>query len=137
MSSRHRAREQALQILYLIDMSAKPATEALNLFRSNFEHNEDDFHFVQSIVEGVTQNTGEIDELILKHSKNWKLGRMARIDRSILRLAVFELRYCPETPGAVVLDEAVELGKAFGDTNTAPFINGILDPLAREVRGRV
>jgi transcription antitermination protein NusB len=137
MGSRRKAREQALQILYLIDMAATPAEEALSLFRANFESQEEEFEFAASLVRGVVQHGGGIDELIEHHSEHWKIHRMPRIDRNILRLGVFELMHCPDTPGPVALDEAVELAKRYGDTKTPAFVNGILDRVFRETRNKV
>lgn len=72
----------------------------------------------------------EIDELIVQSAKNWRLERMTRIDRNLLRLGVYELAHRKDVPRAVVIDEAVELAKAFGNENSAPFVNGILDAIA-------
>lgn len=134
MSQRTRAREQALQILYLIDLASTPTADALDLFRANFESFDKDFDFVRKIVEGVTAHSAEINGHIESHSENWKMDRMPRVDRNILRIGTYELLYHPDVPTPVVLDEAIELGKRFGDTRTASFVNGVLDRIFRDVR---
>ena len=134
MGNRRKAREQALQVLYFIDLAEKKAEEALDLFRTNFESHEEDFPFVSELVHGVANNKDAIDLLITNHSSNWKISRMPGIDRNVLRLASYELKFCEETPGEVILDEAVELGKKFGGSNSGAFINGILDRIFHMVR---
>ena len=82
------------------------------------------------LVEGVRTHQAEIDRLIEQHSHNWRLDRMSRIDRNVLRLGVFELKYRPDIPKKVSLNEAVELGKNFGTEESSAFVNGLLDRVA-------
>jgi N utilization substance protein B len=84
--------------------------------------------FSRSLVAGVRRNRGELDELLGKTADNWRLERMAATDRNVLRLGAFELLYT-DTPGAVVINEAVELAKRYGSAQSAQFVNGILDKL--------
>ena len=84
------------------------------------------------LVLGVLEHRQEIDRLIEKYSENWRLDRMDVIDRSILRMAVFELLYCDEIPPKVTLNEAIELGKRYGSEDSGSFINGILDRIQNE-----
>ena len=84
-------------------------------------------------MQGVVEHRDEIDGLIEQHSHNWRLDRMARVDRNVLRLAVFELKWRPDIPKKVTLNEAVELGKAFGTEASSAFINGLLDRIALDV----
>ena len=84
--------------------------------------------FARSLVAGVRRNRRELDELLGKTADNWKLERMAATDRNILRVGAFELLYT-DTPGAVIINEAVELAKRYGTANSAQFVNGILDKL--------
>ncbi|HLG19703.1 MAG TPA: transcription antitermination factor NusB [Bdellovibrionota bacterium] len=137
MSSRSRAREQALQILYLIDLAGTPAEQALSMFRANFESNEEDFEFVKTLVQGVVTKKIALDALIESHSEHWRLSRMPRVDRNVLRIGAFELTGTPDVPTAVAIDEAIELGKKYGETRTPAFINGILDRISKEVRDGV
>jgi N utilization substance protein B len=130
---RHQAREIALQVVYRYDstptLPSDPHQLAMDL-RSHFEH----FHvpsevreFAAELAAGTLMDRQNIDTLIETHAENWKISRMASIDRTILRLALFELRGIPGTPPSVVLDEAIELAKQFGTAESAGFINGILD----------
>lgn len=89
--------------------------------------------FAKSLVEGVTLQCAGLDELVGLHTRNWRVSRMAAVDRNVLRLAVYELRDT-ETPVAVVIDEAVDLARRFGSETSPAFVNGILDAIAREVR---
>lgn len=91
-------------------------------------------HFAELLVYGVSENLERIDREIKSYSTNWALDRMARVDLAILRLAAFELIYCPDVPLNVVINEAIELGKRFGTEETAAFINGVLDHLAQQHR---
>lgn len=84
-------------------------------------------NFVQDICRGVSEYGAEIDRLIEEKALNWKLERLSRVDRCLLRLGIFELLYRPETPRAVVINEAVELAKVYGDEKSGGFINGVLD----------
>ncbi len=137
MGNRRKAREQALQVLYLIDSTGMAADAALDLFRTNFESHEEDFDFVSELVRGVLTHLAELDALIEKHAENWKLSRMPRIDRNILRLGAFQLLHRDDIPPAVTLDESVELGKRFGEEKTPAYVNGVLDRIFRERPNRV
>ena len=127
MSTRRRAREIALQVLYQLDLDPEDPKKVLAFHWENFQPSEQAREFCVRLVEGVLQKGKEIDPLIEEHSENWTLKRMAVVDRNILRLATFELRYCPEIPFKVTLNEAVELAKKFGADDSSAFINGILD----------
>lgn len=127
MSTRRRAREIALQVLYQLDLDPADPKKVLALHWENFQPSEQSREFCARLVDGVLQNGKEIDRLIEEHSENWTLKRMAVVDRNILRLAAFELRYCPDIPFKVTLNEAVELAKKFGSDDSGAFINGILD----------
>lgn len=127
MSVRRRAREIALQVLYQLDIDPADPGKVLALHWENFQSSEPAREFCQRLVEGVLANQKEIDPLIEENSENWTLKRMAVVDRNILRLAAFELRYCPDIPFKVTLNEAIELAKKFGADDSGAFINGILD----------
>ena len=91
-------------------------------------------HFAETLVSGVSDNLEQIDQALEGYSTNWALDRMARVDLALLRMAAYELLCCQDVPANVVMNEAIELGKRFGTGETAAFINGILDPLARKTR---
>jgi len=131
VGSRTKARECALQALYQLDTSGGDARDALRGVLSHFEEaDEDTATFAEALVRGVQSERMQIDDLIQKSSTNWKLERMARVDRNILRLAVYELLRRGDVPVRVTLNEAVELGKKFGSEESSAFVNGVLDRIA-------
>jgi transcription antitermination protein NusB len=129
MSVRRRAREIALQVLYQLDIDPQDPKKVVAFHWENFQPSEQAREFCLRLVEGALQNQKDIDRLIEENSENWTLKRMAVVDRNILRLATFELRYCPDIPFKVTLDEAIELAKKFGSDDSGAFINGILDKI--------
>src|SRR5262249_51397891 len=119
--------------LYLVEQSKLQTDEALTFFTKNFEIHDREMPFIRSRLEGIAVQMGEIDKKIAKYSEHWKMNRMPKVDRNILRLGVYELEFCKDVPVSVVINEAIELGKKFGDTNTPKFVNGILDKIAKEI----
>jgi len=135
MGARRDARERALQALYQLEMTpGNAASEALEAAWAAAEEGSrrepEAIKFARELVEGVIAHQAEIDRLIEQHSHNWRLDRMSRIDRNVLRLGVFELKYRPDIPKKVSLNEAVELGKNFGTEESSAFVNGLLDRVA-------
>jgi N utilization substance protein B len=133
MAGRSKAREQILQCLYLMEQSKLNSEDALSFFTKNFEIHEEEMPFIRSRLDGIAIEMAKIDEKIAKYSEHWKMNRMPKVDRNILRLGAYELEYCVDVPVSVVINEAIELGKKFGDINTAKFVNGILDKIAKEI----
>jgi len=128
---RTKARERALQALYQIDVAATDLDEALARFWPSFEPVEREVRAgAEELVRGVAQHRREIDEIIEQVSTNWRMDRMAKVDRNVLRLAVFELRWRLDVPVKVCINEAIELGKKYGSENSASFVNGLLDRIA-------
>lgn len=134
MGARRIGRERALQALYQLEMSPTSAQEALEAAWAAASEEEkpspEARRFAADLVEGVRQNLAGIDALIQEHSYNWRLDRMSRIDRNVLRIAIFELKFRPDIPRKVSINEAVELGKRFGAEESSAFINGLLDRVA-------
>ena len=127
---RTRARERALQALYQIDVAAEGIEEALSAFWRSFEPVEKEVRqLAEGLVRGVAEHRRQVDETIENASSNWRLDRMARVDRNVLRLAVYELLRT-EVPVKVVINEAIELGKKFGSESSGAFVNGVLDRVA-------
>lgn len=133
MIKRRRSRESALQVLYQWDLTQQDAQRGLVHFEKHFLFGKEKDVFLERIVQGVLEHCHEIDRLIEQYSENWRLDRISPIDRTILRIAIFELLYCEEIPPKVALNEAVDLGKRFGSENSGSFINGILDRILNEV----
>jgi len=120
----------ALQALYQIEMTGDSTGAAVELFLSYFEGNSEAKEFARRLVSGVVSQRAEIDRLIQHCTEHWKLMRMAKVDLVILRMATYELVFCPDIPLNVSLDEAIEIGKRFGTDDSAAFINGVLDQVA-------
>jgi N utilization substance protein B len=128
---RTRARERALQALYQIDVAAAGIDEALASFWRSFEPTEREVQdLAEQLVRGVAVDRQLVDDLIEGVSTNWRLDRMAKVDRNVLRLAVWEL-VKGDAPVKVVINEAIELGKKYGAESTGAFVNGVLDRIAQ------
>jgi N utilization substance protein B len=130
---RHRAREAALQALYLWEIGGVTPQQAVGVYFKEHasEAPEPVRAFATAIVEGTVGDLVAIDALITAHSAHWRIERLAIIDRLILRQAVWELRHEPETPAPVVLNEAIELARRFGTDNAVRFVNGVLDAIRK------
>lgn len=132
MPRRSRAREVVLQILYEDDLNPDRNLAAADRFLcQRLHHDEALVEFARSLLSGVRRNRGELDEMLAERAQNWSLTRMAVTDRNVLRLGAFEILFT-ETPGRVVINEAVELAKRFGARQSAQFVNGILDRFLQE-----
>ena len=136
MRGRRKAREIALQVLYSLNFVNIDVQKALDLFWGNFVAPKTAKEFAASLVHGTWKHREELDQLIAGCSDNWSLGRMSKVDISILRMAVFEFLYCDDIPPKVTLNEAIDLGKIFGSENSGSFINGILDALNLKLSGK-
>ena len=137
MGARRRARGYALQVLYALDMNRdERALAALDRYTGWFDLEVEprSMEFATQLVTRVVDHLDEIDSLVQGASRNWRLERMSRVDRNVLRLAAGELSYAPDVPVKVVINEAVELAKRFGAGESAAFVNGILDRIAQSVR---
>jgi N utilization substance protein B len=130
---RRQGRESALQVLYQIDLTQREIDESLNLFWKNFTSTEEARDFCERLVRGVAEHADKINSIIDQCAQHWKMTRMTRIDRNILRMAVYELLYCQDIPPKVTINEAVEIGKRFGSEDSGAFINGILDKISHDL----
>jgi N utilization substance protein B len=130
---RRQAREAALQILYFWEVGgAEPAAAIGAYFREHAPSaSEAVVGFATTLVVGTIAEVARLDPLIERHSEHWRLGRLAIVDRLILRMAVWELQHEVETPPAVVLNEAIELARRFSTPEAVRFINGVLDGIRR------
>lgn len=133
VSRRRRAREYALQILYQSDTGREPLEESLAAFWENQGlPNADVRGFAEDLIRGVAQHREGIDERVQRTSEHWVPERMALIDRSILRLAVYELLHRADIPPKVTINEYIEIAKKFSTEDSGAFVNGILDRISRE-----
>ena len=134
MGHRRQAREAALSYLYQKDFGLDSGTNDPQRFVKYFFEPPLFEGLFKDIVQGLKLEQEEIDQMIQEVADHWKLGRMERIDRVILRIATWELKHALDTPVRVIIDEAVEIAKKFSTTESARFVNGLLDQLAKKLR---
>ena len=127
MGRRRKARELAVQVLFNLEFSSDSPADVFDLICEVFSSRRAIRSFSKELVLGVCNKKDDLDELISNASKNWRLDRMSRLDKCILRLAAFEILFMEDIPPKVSIDEAVEIGKKFGSDGSGSFINGVLD----------
>lgn len=134
---RRRAREAALQMLYQCEVGRAAAIESIATYWPSREAEAVPpplREFANSIVRGTLERREEIDLMLSAHAQNWRVERMAVIDRIVLRMAVYEMLAEPETPSKVIINEAIELARSFSGDAAVPFVNGVLDAVRKELR---
>jgi len=134
MGTRRKSRELALQMLFQADMGKQRPDEVRDIFwRERAEVERETRGFADDLFGLASDRAGEIDGMIERHASNWRMERMAAVDRNILRLGAAELLGYPETPRPVVINEALEIARRFSTPESVQFINGVLDSMAREL----
>ncbi len=129
---RRLAREYALQLLFQLDVTRGKLTDkVMKDFWKEIKEDNDVKEFANSLIRGTTENIAEIDKIIKKSAEHWSIGRMAIIDRNIIRCAAYELIYRADIPPAVTINEALEISKKYSSEDSASFINGILDKIQK------
>jgi N utilization substance protein B len=145
---RHRSREVALQIIHQMDLN--PEMDAGTALRAYFDNFWDDAshqdldepngpppaierQLIDELIQGFGRHRAELDQLLASLSHNWRVERMAAVDRNVIRLALYELKYCESVPINVAINEAIELAKRFGTAEGAAFVNGMLDRAVGEL----
>jgi len=123
-------------MLFAMDGGGAPATQVMHDFWREFPGDAEGRAYAEAILLGVVADRESVDARIARASEHWRLSRMTRVDRNVLRLATWELLHQPATPRAVILDEAVELAKRFGSEDSGAFVNGVLGRVADDC-GRV
>ncbi len=140
-SNRHLGRIVALQTLYEQDFRSEAGDTSFDLAAvlerniARYRDTVEDTAFIKGLVEGVTDQREHLDELLQPLAPEWPIDQIARMDRVILRIGAYELLHNPDIPPKVVINEAVELAKAFGGDNSSKFINGVLGTLLRQQQG--
>lgn len=133
MNRRSRARQVALQLLFQLDANRKTKRKLMEHFVRDRLNDPEAEPFCLSLFDGVQQNKQEIDAKLTAAASNWKLHRMASVDRNVMRLGLYEMMYQTEpTPGPVALNEAIELSRRFGSEDSPAFVNGVLDKLYKQ-----
>ena len=137
LASRHRAREVAIQMLYQWEVGRLSLTAIRGIWTEVADEAEplppDVARFAGALAEGVVEHVEELDPLISEAAVHWRLERMNVLDRLVLRLAVYEFLYQKDTPGSVIINEALELARSFSSEEAVPFVNGILDGIRRRL----
>lgn len=136
MGARTSGREAALQMLFAMEASADSIDRVVASYWRETPGDPEGRDYADEVARGVARELTQVDEAIRKASTNWRLERMARVDRNVLRLGAWELLRSTAVPRAVILDEAVELAKRFGSEESGAFVNGVLDRIAANL-GRV
>lgn len=148
MSNKREAREFCLQFLYHFQLPAfqdlRKNVDTSEIFQRlqefketlSLELNGEAQAYVATIVKGILNTHTELEEILVKYLKNWKLSRISKIEHTILMMGIYELKYHPEIPGKVVINEAIELGKKYSTKDSASFINGILDSVFKQELNR-
>ena len=132
MTRRSRGREVALQLLFQRDHNPAIAHDDIATFARNRLRDPELTAFCLGLYDGVVAHLEQIDDRLTAAAENWRLPRMATVDRNVLRLGAYELLHTPETPAAVAFDEAIELARRYGSADSPAFVNGVLDRLRRE-----
>ncbi len=132
MSSRRKARELALQLLFQTDLTGATPQEIVGLFWKVNETELETRQYAEFLFLKAFENRTQVDELIVTHAQHWRLERMAVVDRNILRMAVVELLY-GDTPSIVVIDQAIEIARKFSSDEAPQFVNGILDSIKEDI----
>lgn len=137
MPARHKSRQRALQVLFLLDQREGSVEDAIADFYNTLGTEEEDTHplstdaFMETLARGTAKSMKEIDARIVSKASNWRIERMPTVDRNILRLAIYEM-WSTQTPAPVVIDEALELAREFAGDESVGFINGVLDAVRRD-----
>ena len=134
MGKRRRARELAIQVLIHMEYNPGDPGESFDRVCESFGPPKEVRAYSREVVLGVWEKKADLDRLIRRSSKNWRVERMTRVDRNILRIAIYEVVYRKDVPPKVSIDEAVELGKRYGTEESGAFINGILDHIYNELK---
>ncbi|MEA2571390.1 MAG: transcription antitermination protein NusB [Acidobacteriota bacterium] len=131
MGARRKARELALQMLFQYDMSGNPPDTVIATFEDLEKSKANTREFATKIFRGTVDHMPKIDEMIQAQADNWRLSRMAVVDRNIIRMSIYEFLHEDDTPKLVIIDEAIEIAKKFGTQKSSQFINGILDGILK------
>lgn len=129
MGNRRKAREMSMQALFFMDISKDVSVSQLDLFCRCYQPSKNIEFFFQQLTRGILERWPYINDVIERFSSNWKINRMACVDRNIIRIAVYEILFCEDIPPRVAINEAIDIGKKYGTDGSGAFINGILDSI--------
>lgn len=134
MGKRRDGREAAIQFLFARDLQGESKPEDADVFWTLHSAKTSTRAYAESLIKGVIEHQDEIDAHIMSIVVNFRIERLAAVDRNVLRLAAYELLYCPDVPAPVILNEAIDIAKALSAGESGSFVNGVLDKLARALR---
>ena len=133
VSGRRETREWIIQFLFQMDFNPEPLDEALKLFWSDKNPPEREKRYAEEIIKGVVQHRDELDDYLSRYAKRWDSGRMGAVDRTVMRVALFEMLYRDDIPPVVSINEAVHFAKDFSSFQSGRFVNGVLDRIRRDL----
>ena len=134
MDKRSRARELTMQALYQLDVQGPDVLDSLKQFFIEVENDNTVRDLASQWTNGTSANLAQCDELITVSTIKWQFSRLSPVDRSILRLSVYQLKFCPDIPPRVVINEAIELAKKFSTDKSPGFVNGVLDAVLKKLQ---
>lgn len=132
---RRKARELALRMLYQVETNGEDPERALTKYCSLFPYQQDIVDYTRLLLGGIAQNKDRIDEYIRKACEHWRIDRIAYVDKSVLRIGVFEMIFSGDVPPKVAIDEAIEMVKKYGSDESREFVNGVLDRIFKDHYG--
>ena len=133
LQGRRQTREWIIQFLFQQDFNPEPIDQALSYFWEEKSPVESERLFAEHIIRGVIEHQQALDEKLSTYAKNWSSDRLAAVDRTVMRLALYEMLYCDETPPVVAINEAVHFAKDLSSFQSGRFVNGVLDRIRREL----
>jgi transcription antitermination factor NusB len=133
VDKRTRARELAMQLLYQLDIQGPEGIEPLDKFFTEADADDSVRKLASEWTKGAWENLQQCDQLITASTLKWQFGRLSPVDKSILRLSVYQLKFCPDVPPKVVINEAIELAKKFSSEKAPSFVNGVLDAILKKL----
>ncbi len=134
MDRRTRARELAMQALYQLDVLGDYFLDQLEMFLKENTSDDSVYRMAEEWSRNAWKNVDACDELVKSAAIKWELSRLSSVDRSILRLSAYQLRFCPDIPGKVVINEAIEIAKKYSSEQAPRFVNGVLDAILRKLK---
>jgi len=133
MGSRRKSRELALQMMYQWELGGHTPEHVLKTFLASKKLDADVETFARTLFEGAVGEVEALDRALAGRAEHWKVERMAAVDRNVLRVALYELLHCPETPPKVVINEALEIARRYSGEDSVEFVNGVLDGIRKNL----
>jgi transcription antitermination factor NusB len=133
---RRKARELALKMLYQLETNNESPERALDRYCETFPYQQDIIDYAMSLLSGIKKEIELIDGFIASASEHWKMDRIAFVDKNVMRIGVYEMLFSQDVPPKVAIDEAIEMGKKYGNEDSGDFINGVLDRILKDHYGQ-